>query len=171
MFNSAPRAATILRLDTDAMPGKRKPRQLEAETFLHGMTVMELARRAGVTPHVVRYYARIGLLQPGRGQENNYQLFSQRDLIRLRFARRAQDLGFRLSEIARILEKASQGHSPCPQVRDIIHHRIEENRRRIDEMIALQERMEHALESWEQLPDGLPDGHTLCHLIESSSED
>ncbi len=170
MFNPAQTAKT-LKLDADATPGKLKPRQLEAETALHGMTVMELARCAGVTPHVVRYYARIGLLKPGRSLENNYKLFSQQDLTCLRFVRRAQDLGFRLSEIARILEKASHGDSPCPQVRDIIHHRIEENRRRIDEMIALQERMEHALESWEQLPDGLPDGHTLCHLIEASSED
>lgn len=156
-------------LKTDVMPSN--PDLKTAAASLPSMTVTELARRAGVTPHVVRYYARIGLLKPGRSRENNYQLFTRQDLICLRFVRKAQDLGFRLSEIAQILDKASHGHSPCPQVRDIIRQRIEENRHRLDEMIALQARMEHALESWEQLPDSLPDGHTLCHLIELSSED
>lgn len=28
------------------------------------MTVVELARKSGVAPHVVRYYTRIGLLRP-----------------------------------------------------------------------------------------------------------
>lgn len=148
-----------------------QPRLSTGEQAMPSMTVAEIARRAGVTPHVVRYYTRIGLLKPGRGQENGYHLFTQQDLVCLRFARKAQHLGFRLSEIAEILDKASHGDSPCPQVRTIIRRRIEENRWRLDEMMALQKRMEHALVSWERLPDRLPDGHTLCHLIESGAED
>ena len=135
------------------------------------MTVMELARCAGVTPHVVRHYVRIGLLIPGRRQENGYKLFSKRDINRLHFIRKAQNLGYKLAEIAKILEEADQGRSPCPQVRDIIRKRIEENRRRLNEMLALQERMEDALVTWEKQPDGMPDGQTVCHLIETSGED
>jgi MerR family Zn(II)-responsive transcriptional regulator of zntA len=119
----------------------------------------------------VRYYSRIGLLKPGRGQGNGYKLFTPQDLVWLCFVRKAQYLGFRLSEITEILEKAAHGDSPCPQVRDIIRRRIKENRQRLDELIALQERMEQALASWEKLPNRLPDGHTLCHLIELSAED
>jgi hypothetical protein len=36
--------------------------------------------------------------------------------------------------------------------------------------MALQKRMEQALEQWADMPDGVPDGHSVCHLIESFAE-
>lgn len=130
-------------------------------------TVNELAARAAAPPHVVRYYARIGLLKPRRHQENGYRLFGKQDARRLRFIRLAKRLGFTLSEIRQITEHADHGESPCEDVRRIIQHHIRENRARIDEMLKLQNRMERALKKWEGMPDGVPDGHSVCHLIES----
>lgn len=131
------------------------------------MTVIELARRANVEPHVVRYYARIGLLHPTRHLDNGYKLFCENDVSRLEFIHQAKTLGYRLPEIAEILTDAHHGRSPCPRVREIIEKRIAENRRRLDEMTALQERMERALAQWEEMPDAMPTGESICHLIES----
>ena len=36
--------------------------------------------------------------------------------------------------------------------------------------MALQARMEQALVLWADMPDGVPDGHSVCHLIESFSK-
>jgi MerR family Zn(II)-responsive transcriptional regulator of zntA len=134
------------------------------------MKVNELARHAGATPDVVRYYTRIGLLEPSRDPSNGYKRFSHRDLRRLRFIRQAKRLGFSLSEIAEILGHAERSESPCPRVRQILESRIRENGRRLLELMALQERMERALARWNEMPDGVPDGHTVCHLIESIEE-
>jgi len=132
--------------------------------------VNELARRAGETPEVVRYYARIGLLAPSRDPGNGYKRFAERDLQRLKFIRQAKSLGFTLGEVAEILGHAERGQSPCPRVREILEARVEENRRRLAEVLALQERMERALARWARMPDGVPDGHTVCHLIEAAGE-
>lgn len=134
------------------------------------MTVTELARRAGEPAHVVRYYARIGLLRPRR-RDNGYRLFGERDLARLRFVRRAQHLGYTLAEITEIFGEADRGHSPCPRVRQILQERVAENHRRLAEMVTLQRRMEKALKAWKNMPDGIPDGHTVCVLIESTGDD
>jgi len=134
---------------------------------IENLTVIELARLSNVAPHVVRYYARIGLLSPRRDSNNGYKLFAQRDVARLRFIRKAKLLGYTLGEIAQILNHASHGESPCPLVRDIIERRINENRQKLDEMMELQKRMEYALSDWRERPDRLPDGDTVCHLIES----
>lgn len=130
-------------------------------------TVNELATRASAPAHVVRYYARIGLLKPRGHQENGYRLFGKQDAQRLRFIRLAKRLGFTLGEIRQITEHADHGESPCGDVRKIIQQRIRENRAKIDAMLNLQNRMESALEVWESMPDGMPDGHHVCHLIES----
>jgi MerR family Zn(II)-responsive transcriptional regulator of zntA len=134
------------------------------------MTVTQVAAAASVEPHVVRYYSRIGLLKPKRHPENSYKLFSEADVKHLRFIRKAQQLGYTLSEIAEILRHAVDGESPCPTVREILQRRIEENRRRVEELLRLQQRMEQALEQWKDMPDAMPDGHTICALIESVDE-
>jgi DNA-binding transcriptional MerR regulator len=115
----------------------------------------------------VRYYLRIGLLRPAAQQENGYRLFTPHDAARLRFIRMAKHLGFTLNEIKQITCDADRGESPCDDVRAIIQHRVVENRVKIDEMIDLQGRMEKALEHWESMPNGMPDGDSICHLIES----
>ena len=134
------------------------------------LTVAELAHSGEVAPHVVRYYARIGLLSPERNSQNGYKLFAQGDVVRLRFIRKAKLLGYTLGEIADILNHAHQGESPCPIVRDIIARRIDENRRKIGELVDLQRRMEKALCDWQEKPDRLPDGDMVCHLIESVTD-
>jgi MerR family transcriptional regulator, Zn(II)-responsive regulator of zntA len=134
-------------------------------------TVVATARAGGVAPHVVRYYARVGLLKPRRDPHNGYQLFDGDDVKRLRFVRQAQSLGFTLAEIRKILRDADRGETPCPRVRDIVRRRIEENRREIRARERLQRRLEGALEAWSRMPDGFPDGDSVCHLIESVGDE
>lgn len=38
-----------------------------------------------------------------------------------------------------------------------------ENRQRLEELMALQHRMERALDEWAERPDGVPDGHSGRH--------
>ena len=130
-------------------------------------TVNELAKHSNAPAHVVRYYLRIGLIEPSAQQENGYRLFSPEQSSRLRFIRLAKQLGFTLNEIRQILQHSERDESPCQDVRKIIQNRIDENRVKIDEMMKLQDRMESALALWQTMPDGEPDGHSVCHLIES----
>lgn len=131
------------------------------------LTVSELATKSGSPAHVVRYYLRIGLIQPAGQQENGYRLFTSQDATRLRFIRMAKHLGFTLNEIRQILRYAGSGESPCGDVREVIQHRIQENREKIEELMTLQVRMENSLEQWKLMQNGVPDGNSICHLIES----
>ena len=134
------------------------------------LTVTELAKQSGTTPHAVRYYTRMGLLRPERHPDNGYRLYPQREVGWLRFIRQAKQLGYTLKEILDIIHDADAGLSPCPRAREILERRIHENRRQVEELMVLQKRMEQALAQWSKLPDGIPDGHSVCHLIESFSE-
>ena len=133
-------------------------------------TVNEIAKQSDAPAHVVRYYTRIGLIEPFSIQDNGYRLFKPNVVSRLRFIRLAKQLGFTLNEIRRILNHTDMGETPCPEVRNIIRRRIIENREKIEAMIRLQSRMEAALETWEKMPDGMPDGRHVCHLIEGFSD-
>ena len=135
------------------------------------LTIHQLATRADAPAHVVRYYVRIGLIEPAGTLDNGYRVFAAREAARLRFIRMARNIGFSLEEIRQITVHAEQDGSPCEYVREIIQYHILENREKIDAMVKLQSRMEQALEQWKFMPDGIPDGNSVCHLIESIGND
>lgn len=134
------------------------------------MHVTGLANKAGVPAYVVRYYTQIGLLAPSRDSDNGYRQFSTKDVYRVRFIRRAKLLGFRLSDIRKILGDADAGQSPCREVRQIVTQRASDNRERLQELNALQSRIESAVEMWETMPDQQPSHESLCHLIDAVAE-
>lgn len=134
------------------------------------ITVIALSKHSGVSAHTVRYYSRIGLLKPQRHPGNRYRVFQHSDLSRLRFIRRAQNLGFTLNEIDEILNLSEDGISPCQRVRKILRQRIDENQQKINELLRLQGRMEKTLALWRSLPDGVNGRNSVCDLIDSASE-
>lgn len=131
------------------------------------MRVKEIAQQAGVSPEIVRYYVRIGLLKPARTDTSGYRRFSASHLNMLRFIMRAKQLGFTLAEIGEILRMAHRGRTPCPMVRDIVKRRVKDNRVDVEALRSLQARMESALAKWRHMPDGVPDGDAICVLIDS----
>jgi Hg(II)-responsive transcriptional regulator len=62
-----------------------------------------LAKRAGVSIDTVRYYERGGLLAPRKRLASGYRRYSELEVARLRFIRRAQALGFSLKEVKELL--------------------------------------------------------------------
>ena len=129
------------------------------------MIAHQLAKSAGVKNSVVRYYTRIDLLRPDRNTKNGYRQYAPADIERVRFIRKAKWLGFTISDIKMILERADAGKSPCSKVRSIILTRLKENELRMKHLQDIQNRMEAAIESWENQEDG-PPGRHVCDLID-----
>ncbi len=70
---------------------------------MKALTIGRLARQAGVNSETVRYYERRGLLPRPPRSTSGYRLFPNEAARRLRFIRRAQELGFSLREIQELL--------------------------------------------------------------------
>jgi MerR family transcriptional regulator, copper efflux regulator len=70
---------------------------------MESIGIGSLAKRAGVGIDTVRYYERAGLLTPSRRLASGYRRYTELELARLRFIRRAQALGFTLNEVRELL--------------------------------------------------------------------
>ena len=66
------------------------------------MQIGQLAQAAGVAVDTVRYYEKQGLL-PAPPRRGAYRAYAREDVQRLRFIRRARDLGFATTEIVELL--------------------------------------------------------------------
>lgn len=129
------------------------------------MIANEIAKLAGVSANIVRYYSRIGLLSPTRDPDNGYRIYTLLDSNRVRFIRKAKWLGFTLKDVRTILAEADSGHSPCCEVRRTIAERIQENQKRLDNLQEMQDRMERALATWASQSDSAPGDENICGLI------
>lgn len=145
------------------------PRRRTAPDAKRQMTLAQLAQAAGETVHAVRYYVRLGLVAPAGVAANGYRQFDPAAVARLGFIRRAQQLGFTLTEIGSFVEDARKGRSPCPRVRQLIESRLPSIAAQAEQTHALLLRMQAAARRWKRLPNSTPDGDAICRLIEGGA--
>jgi MerR family copper efflux transcriptional regulator len=67
------------------------------------MTIGRLAANAGVNIDTIRYYERHGLLPAPVRRSSGYRQYDTGAVARLKFIRRAKELGFTLAEIGELL--------------------------------------------------------------------
>lgn len=78
----------------------------------------EVARKAEVNRETVRYYERRDLIDKPDRRRSGYRIFTRRHINQIKFIKRAQQLGFTLSEIKELLELKVDNRSSCDTVRD-----------------------------------------------------
>lgn len=81
------------------------------------LTIGPIARQAGVHIETIRYYERRGLLPAPPRTESGYRLYGEQSMIRLRFIKQAQTLGFTLEEIGELVTLRVDAHTSCDEVR------------------------------------------------------
>lgn len=77
----------------------------------------EVARRARVNKATVRYYEKRGLIPKPDRRRSGYRIFIQRHIDRIKFIKRAQELGFTLSEIGELLDLKTDEEVNCSEIR------------------------------------------------------
>lgn len=82
------------------------------------LTIGHLAREAGINLETVRFYEREGLLPKAPRSVSGYRLFPSDAKRRLRFIRRAQELGFSLKEIRELLALRLSPRTTSTEIRE-----------------------------------------------------
>ncbi len=101
------------------------------------MRIGDVAREAGVNIQTLRYYERRGLLaEPARGR-SGYRDYGESAAPQVRFIKRAQDLGFSLSEIAELLELRDRARRGRPATRRLAAAKMAAIDEKIRELTAM----------------------------------
>ena len=130
------------------------------------MRISDVAKDAGVGVETVRFYEQRGLIaRPPRPRTGGYRDYPSAAVRRIRFIRRAQQLGFSLAEIVELLELESDGDSACIDVRRRAEAKLDEVLTKIGDLA----RIKGALEA---LIDACPgEGPARkCSILEAISD-
>ncbi len=110
------------------------------------LKIGKVAERGGVNLQTIRYYEREGLLPEPPRLASGYRLFPDDTVRRVRFIKRAQELGFSLNEIQHLLSLRMEEHGDNAKVRAIAQAKladIDEKIRRLQAMKAVLENLTH----------------------------
>ncbi|MFB3068802.1 MAG: MerR family DNA-binding protein [Acidobacteriota bacterium] len=80
-------------------------------------TIGEIAKRSGLGLETIRFYERKGLIEEPPRTDSGYRQFPEDVVVRIRFIRRAKELGFKLSEISELLSLRVDPDTTCADVR------------------------------------------------------
>ncbi len=84
---------------------------------MKSLTIGQVAKQAGVGSETIRYYEREGLLEQAKRKASGYRQFDEQAVDRLRFIRRAKELGFTLKEIKELLSMQVDPVATCVDVK------------------------------------------------------
>lgn len=102
------------------------------------MTIGRLAADAGVGIDTVRYYEREGLMPAPPRNQSGYRHYDAAGATRLRFIRRARELGFSLDDVRELLAVSADGGHGTQAMRERAEARLADVERRIAELRRVQ---------------------------------
>lgn len=131
----------------------------------HTLTIGAVAKLAAVNIETMRYYERRGLVPRPPRSASNYRQYPAETVARVRFIKRAQELGFTLKEIKGLLALRVTPRAKSAQVRERVRRKIES----VDAKIKALEAMRTALSALEARCSGR--GHiSTCSILRALDE-
>ena len=98
------------------------------------VTISQLASAAGIPTTTLRYYERVGLIEPDDRSAGNYRLYTEESLRKVKFVRAAQGIGFTLDDIKELLA-AEGGQVPrCCKVQPLLRERLDDVEQRLRDL-------------------------------------
>jgi len=110
------------------------------------MNVGNAAARSGLPAKTIRHYEDIGLITPARA-ENGYRDYSQEDIHRLAFLRRARGLGFSIEECRQLMTLYRDKSRASHDVRKIAISHVDAINEKIRELESMRTTLERLIKA------------------------
>lgn len=98
------------------------------------LTIQEISRATGLTPHTLRYYERIGLIHPINREENTRRCYTADDLGWIEFLLKLRATGMSIKDMQRYAELQRQGDETLPERVEMLMSLRDKVEAHIDEM-------------------------------------
>ena len=110
-----------------------------------GMQIGRVSEQTGLSVDAIRFYEKQRLIERPPRTEGGFRLFNTEDIRRIRFIRRAQQLGFSLPEIRELLLLRREQGKACSHVRDLLRAKVSTVRQKIRELGILEGQLTRSL--------------------------
>ena len=135
------------------------------------LQIGRVSKRTGLSIDAIRFYERQRLLDRPARTQGGFRLFSDADVQRIQFIRRAQQLGFSLPEIRQLLLLERQDGEACSHVREILQAKLGAVRQKIRELGMLEKQLARSLRKCEDNVQAAPAcSEDVCPVLREFSD-
>ncbi|MCR9080211.1 MAG: helix-turn-helix domain-containing protein [Hyphomonadaceae bacterium] len=113
------------------------------------MTIGQLSKAGGVKVTTIRYYESIGLMGEPDRSESGQRLYGDDAVHRLSFIRHARDLGFPMNAVRELMKLQTEPGSDCSAVDVIAREHLNDVRKRLSQLEALESELKRMISSCE----------------------
>ena len=110
----------------------------------------------------LRYYERRGILQTPQRRASGYREYTEEAVGVVRFAKRAQELGFSLDEVETLLTLAAGGPESCDSARALATRKLGELDAKMRSIRAMQDSLRRLVATCD-----MPRGERDCPLLDA----
>jgi DNA-binding transcriptional MerR regulator len=126
-----------------------------------------VAQQTGLSIDTIRIYEKQGILKRSPRTEGGFRLFERSDIERLKFVRKAQELGFSLNEIRELLILRAEHVPACSHIKELLDQKLAAVEQKIGELQALEGSLQRILQKCKrQLKNATPGHEECCPLFE-----
>lgn len=108
---------------------------------MHTMTRGQLAKKTGVSMATLRYYEDSGILPAPHRSPSGYRLYTEDYLVKVKFIKDAQMLGYSLKEIQETLQLLSNEDMEKETLKTLVRERIADIQQHIDHLEQMQKNL------------------------------
>lgn len=127
---------------------------------MNQLTIGQAAKLSGVGVETIRFYERQGLIEQPPKTDNGFRRYPPETVRKIRFIRRAKEIGFSLREIRELLGFYFDTQTNCEDVRERARIKVADMEARIADL----EKMKSALQA---LVDECGSRDGVCPILES----
>lgn len=130
------------------------------------MTRGEVAEQSGVSRETVRYYEKRRLIPKPSRTAAGYRQYTDEHVERIRFVKRAQELGFTLAEIKELLSLRADPETGSPQVKHQAREKVAEVEEKIRDLRRIKEALTRLISSCDESRETAG-----CPIVEAMQDD
>ena len=132
---------------------------------MRNLFIGAVAAELGVNRRTLRYYEAVGLLPSPSRTRSGYRMYDSRTGFRIRFIRKAKNLGLTLKEIQAILAIYNSGKPPCRSFQRLLGGHVERIDTEIQHLRSLRRDLRNLLTRWSDRCE--TDGNEVCPRLEN----
>jgi DNA-binding transcriptional MerR regulator len=133
-----------------------------------GLTIQQVAQQTGLSIDTLRYYERIGLLEPVGRAQNGHRRYTQHDLAWIDLLMRLRDTGMPRAQMVRFAELRRQGSATLTERRLMLEqhqHSLQQHMQELEQHMAT---LQHKIARLKELEAQQDPAFNPAHLFGQS---
>ena len=107
------------------------------------MNIGKASKLSGLTVKATRYYANINLVKPRQDIQTGYRIYTEKDVLKLKFIGKARCFNFSIDECRELLSLYENENRPSKEVKKITLEKISEIDQKLNDLKALRKELSH----------------------------